>query len=85
MSAAAATDYASVPWRGPVSLTNNHLDGLSICCIDAGRGAAETDNTPKGFRLELQEQRKSLGRYKRPTTLVGMCRVLPARLHRHRR
>ena len=75
---------ASMPWRGSVSLANSHLDGLSIGCIHAGRDAAETDDTPKGFRLELQEQRKSLGRYKRPTHFNGMRRVLPAHLHRHR-
>jgi hypothetical protein len=65
VSATATTDYASMPWRGSVSLANSHLDGLSIDCMHAGRGAAEADDTSKSFRLELQEQRKSLGRYKR--------------------
>lgn len=82
VNAAAGADYASMPWRSSVSLANSHLEGLSIGCIHAGRGAAKTDDTPKGFRLELQEQRKSLGRYERPTTLMGMRRVPPAR-HRH--
>lgn len=84
VSAATPTDDASIPWRSSVGLANSHLDGLSIGCVHARRGAAETDDTPKGFGLELQEQRKSLGRYKRPTTLMGMRRVVPARLHRHR-
>lgn len=74
VSATAATDYASMPWRGSVSLTNSHLDGLSIGCMHAGRDDVETDDTLKRFRLELQEQRKSIGRYKRPTTFMGTRR-----------
>jgi hypothetical protein len=78
VSAATVTDDTSMPWRGSVSLADSHLDGLSLDCIHAGRGAAKADDTPRGFRLELQEQRKSLERYKRPTTFMGMRRALLA-------
>jgi hypothetical protein len=84
VSATAAADYASMPRRGSVSLANSHVDGLSIGCIRAGYGAAETDDTPKGFRLELQEQRKSLKHYKRPTTFKHLRRALPAPTSAHR-
>jgi hypothetical protein len=77
-------DNASMPWRGSVSLANSHLDGLSIGFIHAERGAAETDDTPERFRLELQEQRKSIGRYKRLTTFMGMRLALPALTSAHR-
>ncbi len=84
MSAAMATDAASMPWRNSVSLANSHFDGLSSDYIRAGCGAAGSDNTLRRFRLELQEQRKSLERYKRPTTFIGMRRRLPAQISAHR-
>lgn len=84
MSAAATTDYASMPWRDSVSLANSHVDGLSIGCMRAGRDDVETDDTLKRFRLELQEQRKSLGRYKRPATFMGTRCALPALTSTHR-
>jgi hypothetical protein len=83
VSAAAAADYASMPWRGSVSLANSHPDGLSIGCMHAGRDDVETDDTLKRFRLELQEQRKSLGRYKRLTTFMGTRCALPALISTH--
>ena len=75
VSVATATDDASMPRRGSVSLANGHLDGLSIDCIHAERGAVETDNAPKSFRLKVKEHLKSLGRYKRLTTFIGMRRA----------
>jgi hypothetical protein len=73
-----------MPWRRFVSLANCHLNGLSIGRIHAELGAAETDDTRKRFRLELQEQRKSLGRYKRLTIFMGMRLALPALTSAHR-
>jgi hypothetical protein len=74
-----AADDASMPWRGSVSLANSHLDWLSSGCFHAGRGAPETDDTPKGFCPELQEQCKSLERYNRSPTFIGaFCAPLAA-------
>jgi len=81
--ATAVTDYVSMPWRGSVSLANSHFDGLSIGCMRAGRNDVETDDTLKRFRLELQEQRKSLGRYKRLTTFMGTRCAPPALISTH--
>jgi hypothetical protein len=51
--------------------------------MHAGRDDVETDDTLKRFRLELQEQRKSLGRYKRLTTFMGTRCALPALISTH--